>query len=106
MAAANLVGSQSNSRAAAAGRALLEGLQPGRKSSGGLSSSGSAGLLANMLQNASAQNLLAAAAGSQGSTMAKIARTASGKCTFKDSQNSFFLLFLTSTSIAVFRLSG
>lgn len=77
MAAANLVGSQSNSRAAAAGRALLEGLQPGRKSSGGLSSSGSAGLLANMLQNASAQNLLAAAAGSQGSTMAKIARTAS-----------------------------
>ena len=98
MAAANLVGG--NNRAAAAGRALLDGLNPGRNKSGrsnngGLSSSGSAGLLAmaelqrrasqsSMLKNTlSAQNLLAAAAGSQGG-LAQMARTASGKiCTMR-----------------------
>jgi hypothetical protein len=105
MAAANLAGGEANSRAAAAGRALLQGINPGsmRKGSsgGGVSSDGgSAGMLAmaelqrrasqqNMLQNMSnpsAQNLLASLnAGQSGppaSAMAHMARNASGKWLF------------------------
>ena len=103
MAAANLAGGEANSRAAAAGRALLQGLNPGsmRKgnSGGGMSSHGSAGLLAmaelqrrasqqSMMQNMSnpsAQNLLASLngqSGSPGSAMAQMARNASGKWIF------------------------
>jgi hypothetical protein len=104
MAAANLAGGEANSRAAAAGRALLQGLNPGsmRKgtSGGGMSSHGSAGLLAmaelqrrasqqSMMQNMnnpSAQNLLASLnasqSGSPGSAMAQMARNASGKWLF------------------------
>jgi hypothetical protein len=103
MAAANMAGGEANSRAAAAGRALLQGFNPSggqRKQGGnqGMTSQGSAGLLAmaelqrrasqqstSMLQNmnnSSAQNFFAAAAasGSQGSAMAQMARNASGKC--------------------------
>lgn len=94
MAAANLVGGGANNRAAAAGRALLEGFSSaGRKSGsgmGGLSSHDSAGLLAmaelqrrasqqsllNSMRGNSAQNFLAAA-GSHGSSMAQLARKAS-----------------------------
>jgi hypothetical protein len=102
LAAANLAGGGSNSRAAAAGRALLEGLNPGnlsRKGSNGMNSHGSAGLLAmaelqrrasqqnfmgNMHggSNMSGQNLLAAAAAAgngSNSAMAQMARNASGK---------------------------
>ena len=105
MAAANLAGGEANSRAAAAGRALLQGLNPGsmnqrKPSNNGLTSQGSAGLLAmaelqrrasqqsllqNMSQSTSAQLLSAAAAaangganGSAGSALAQMARNASG----------------------------
>jgi hypothetical protein len=101
LAAANLAGGGSNSRAAAAGRALLEGLNPGnlsRKGSNhGMNSHGSAGLLAmaelqrrasqqNFMGNMhggnmSGQNLLAAAAAAgngSSSAMAQMARNASG----------------------------
>ena len=98
---------EANSRAAAAGRALLQGFNPGSKRNsssgsgsatsalGGLTSRESAGLLAmaelqrrasaqNMLSgldSPSAQNLLAALGGG-GSTgsMAQLARSASGMC--------------------------
>lgn len=102
MAAANLVGGGGNSRAAAAGRALLDGFGSGGRKNGssmggmagmgGMNSPDSAGLLAmaelqrrasqqSLLQSMrgnSAQNFLAAA-GSQGSSMAQMARNASGK---------------------------
>ena len=106
MAAANLAGGEANSRAAAAGRALLQGLNPGgmnqRKGSNSImpshGSAGSAGLLAmaelqrrashqsllqNMQGNTSAQLLSAAAAANGGSNsnmaqMAQMARNASG----------------------------
>jgi hypothetical protein len=90
-----------NSRAAAAGRALLQGLNPGGSSKrsgaghnnnntlGGLSSRESAGLLAmaelqrrasqqNILDSPSAQNLLAALGGGSTGSMAQLARNASG----------------------------
>jgi hypothetical protein len=98
MAAANLAGGEGNSRAAAAGRSLLQGLNPGSmksRSRSGLTSSGSAGALAmaelqrrasqqSLLQNLggqSAQNLLAAlnSSGGGNSSMANLARSASGK---------------------------
>ena len=97
MAAANLAGADGN-RAAAAGRALLQGLNPGsfsQQSSSGLTPSGSAGLLAmaelqrrashqkllNSLGGQSTQNLLAAlnSSGAGESSMASLARSASGK---------------------------
>jgi hypothetical protein len=116
MAAANLAGGEANSRAAAAGRALLQGLNPGsmRKgnSGGGMSSHGSAGLLAmaelqrratsqqNMMQhmsNPSAQNLLASLNASQsgapGSAMAQMARNASGKLTRSGMTGSWWCYF-------------
>jgi hypothetical protein len=100
MAAANLAGGEQNSRAAAAGRALLQGLNPGSMRKGNSSSShGSAGLLAmaelqrrssqqsmmHNMNNPSAQNLLASLSGqsgSPGSAMAQMARNASGKWLF------------------------
>lgn len=98
MAAANLGGGESSSRAAAAGRALLQGLNPGSlrgRNGSGLTSSGSAGVLAmaelqrrasqqSLLQKLggqSAQNLLAALNSSSGgnSSMGSLARSTSGK---------------------------
>jgi hypothetical protein len=99
MAAANLAGGEGNNRAAAAGRALLQGLNPSsfgsKPTSSGLTSSGSAGLLAmaelqrrasqqSMLHNLggqSTQNLLAALGSSNGgaSSLTNLAHTASGK---------------------------
>lgn len=97
MAAANMAGGEVNSRAAAAGRALLQGLNPGgmnqRKPSNSIMPShgntGSAGLLAmaelqrraNMQGNTSAQFLAAANGGSNSNMaqMAQMARNASGK---------------------------
>mmetsp|Transcript_27392 Transcript_27392/g.42129 ORF Transcript_27392/g.42129 Transcript_27392/m.42129 type:complete len:643 (+) Transcript_27392:141-2069(+) len=90
MAAANLAGGEANSRAAAAGRALLQGFNPGQRKPGGqMGQQGNASLLAmaelqrrasqeRMLQNmtGSAQNLLAAANGS-GSALAQMAQNAS-----------------------------
>jgi hypothetical protein len=83
-----------NSRAAAAGRALLQGMSGSRSSNNHLTSQGSAGLLAlaelhrrnsaqNLLNRASANNLMAVAAASNGSSglsgsaMAQMARNAS-----------------------------
>jgi hypothetical protein len=101
MAAANLAGGEASSRAAAAGRALLQGMNPGsaRKgnSGGGMASHDSANMLAmaelqrranqqSMMQNMSnpsAQNLLASLNASQsGSAMSHMARNASGKWFF------------------------
>mmetsp|Transcript_29486 Transcript_29486/g.70872 ORF Transcript_29486/g.70872 Transcript_29486/m.70872 type:complete len:673 (-) Transcript_29486:64-2082(-) len=93
MAAANLA-EGSNSRAAAAGRALLHGIDSsslGKAASSGLSSSGSAGLLAmaelqrrasqqSLLQNIrgqSAQNLLAALTSTDGGSGASMVNLAS-----------------------------
>lgn len=95
---AGLANGSANSRAAAAGRALLEGFasnrnKPGTAGGSGVGSQNNAGLFAmaelqrrasqhSMLQsmggNNSAQNFLAAAAGSQGSAMAQMAHNASG----------------------------
>ena len=96
MAAANLAGGQSNSRAAAAGRALLEGLNPGSGGNkGGRSGFGGGLSAANMFAMAelqrrasqsnlggighpSAQDLLAALQStSSGNSLAQMARTAS-----------------------------
>jgi hypothetical protein len=90
MAAANLAGGGVNSRAAAAGRALLEGFgSNSRKSTGGMSSHDSAGLLAmaELQRRASQQSLLQSMGGgsaqnffaSQNSSMAQMARNASGE---------------------------
>jgi hypothetical protein len=90
MAAANLAGGEANSRAAAAGRALLQGYNPGQRKHGGqMGQQGNASLLAmaelqrrasqqSMFQNmtGSTQNLLAAANGS-GSALAQMAQNAS-----------------------------
>jgi hypothetical protein len=120
LAAANLAGGEANSRAAAAGRALLQGLNPGsmnhrKQSSNTMASHGSAGLLAmaelqrrasqqsllqSMSGNPSAQQLFAAAANGSGSApngsaMAQMARNASGtwNCTVKCIDFSYGALF-------------
>mmetsp|Transcript_11902 Transcript_11902/g.28595 ORF Transcript_11902/g.28595 Transcript_11902/m.28595 type:complete len:711 (+) Transcript_11902:324-2456(+) len=96
MAAANLAGGQSNSRAAAAGRALLEGLNPGsggnkgeRNGFGGGLSAANMFAMAELQRRASqsnlggighpsAQDLLAALQStSSGNSLAQMARTAS-----------------------------
>lgn len=93
MAAANLAGGGINNRAAAAGRALLEGFgSSSRKNSSGMNvnSHESTGLLAmaELQRRASQQSLLQSMGGSQnffasqGSSMAQMARTASGEFYF------------------------
>jgi hypothetical protein len=96
MAASNLAGGHANSRAAAAGRALLGGLNSGhRKNSGsghshdnGNNNSNNASLLAMaefqrqasrqaFMEAGSAQNLLAALGGSSSQSLAQMARNAS-----------------------------